>query len=335
MDASHVDKGIGKLRYETGTNATKRFNVMSDTSNDTEENTINPSLTAKYSGDAVEVTSITSYINYRYQLLSDLDRTSTFNGYSTIDLKQEGVTQELRFASPGERRFNWLFGLFGSSSQTDVQFNLIAPSPLPRAISTPTPPESSHMPASVRPVLHSRHSASHGGRSFARGLRLRPSGQTYRTKKTSVTGYSKELDSIEVLPMASLAYDITPNATAYATWSNGFLAGGFNYYSANSLETFSYQPEHTTNYELGLKPNWFDKKLTANSHPFLYGYPRQAGAEERPQRRRPGVEVHQRACGPTPRATMSNVTAMAPGRPRTPGRPRLRLHGHRRLDRHP
>ncbi len=262
MDASHVDKGIGKLRYETGTNATKRFNVMSDTSNDTEENTINPSLTAKYSGDAVEVTSITSYINYRYQLLSDLDRTSTFNGYSTIDLKQEGVTQELRFASPGERRFNWLFGLFGSSSQTDVQFNRI------RAVST----ASSYLHTDATESSY----AGFGQATYSildnlrltAGLRVEyasaHSGQTYRTKKTSVTGYSKELDSIEVLPMASLAYDITPNATAYATWSNGFLAGGFNYYSANSLETFSYQPEHTTNYELGLKTNWFDKKLTAN-----------------------------------------------------------------------
>lgn len=64
--------------------------------------------------------------------------------------------------------------------------------------------------------------------------------------------------------MASLAYDVTPNVTAYATWSNGFLAGGFNYYAADSLSTFYYQPEHTMNYEVGLKTNWFNRKLTAN-----------------------------------------------------------------------
>ncbi len=262
MDASHVDKGIGMLRYETGTNATKRFNVMSDASDDSEENTINPSVTAKYSGEAVEVTSITSYMDYRYQFLSDLDRTSTFKGYSDVDLKQQGITQELRFASPGKQRLTWLVGLFGSSSQSDVQLNRI------RSVSTAsTYLDTDATESSWAAFGQATYSILDNLRLTA-GLRGEYAhahgGQTCRTSTTSLVGYSKELDSFEVLPMASLAYDITPRATAYATWSNGFLAGGFNYFSANSLETFYYQPEHTTNYEVGLKTNWFDNKLTAN-----------------------------------------------------------------------
>ena len=262
MDASHVDKGIGMLRYETGSNATKRFNVMSDASDDSEENTINPSVTAKYSGEAVEVTSITSYMDYRYQFLSDLDRTSTFKGYSDVDLKQQGITQELRFASPGKQRLTWLVGLFGSSSHSDVQLNRI------RSVSAAsTYLDTDATESSWAAFGQATYSILDNLRLTA-GLRGEydnaHGGQTSRTGTTSLVGYSKELNAFEVLPMASLAYDITPRATAYATWSNGFLAGGFNYFSANSLETFYYQPEHTTNYEVGLKTNWFDNKLTAN-----------------------------------------------------------------------
>lgn len=262
MDASHTDKGIGMLRYETGANATKRFNVMSDASDDAEQNIVNPSVTAKYSGSAVEVTSITSYMDYRYRFLSDRDRTSTFKSYSDQDLKQQGITQELRFTSPGKQRLSWLFGLFGSSTHSDVQMNGIS------FVSTASTYLDTNATESSWAAFGQATYSILDNLRLTAGLRgeyaLAHGGQTYRTGTTSLVGYSKELDSFEVLPMASLAYDITPNATAYATWSNGFLAGGFNYYAANSLTTFYYQPEHTTNYEVGLKTNWFDNKLTAN-----------------------------------------------------------------------
>ncbi|EFL52428.1 TonB-dependent receptor [Solidesulfovibrio fructosivorans JJ]] len=262
MDASHTDKGIGRLRYETGSNATKRFNVISDASDDAEENVINPSFTAKYSGPAVEVTSITSYMDYRYQFLSDRDRTSTFKSYSDQDLKQQGITQELRFASPGKQRLNWLFGLFGSSTRSDIQMNAIS-----SVSKASTYADTDATESSWAAFGQATYSILDNLRLTA-GLRgeyaLAHGGQTHRVGTTSLVGYSKELDSFEVLPMASLAYDVTPNVTAYATWSNGFLAGGFNYYAADSLSTFYYQPEHTTNYEVGLKTNWFNQKLIAN-----------------------------------------------------------------------
>jgi iron complex outermembrane receptor protein len=262
MAASHTDKGIGRLRYATGKNTTSLFHVRSAAPDDAEENVINPSLTAKYSGADVEVTSITSYMDYRYQFTSDLDRTSRFTSYSDQDLKQQGITQELRFASPGKQRLSWLFGLFGSSTQSDVQMNRI------RSVSkASTYADTDATESSWAAFGQATYSILDNLRLTA-GLRgeyaLAHGGQTYRTGTTSLIGYSKELNSFEFLPMASLAYDLTPNATAYATWSNGFLAGGFNYYAADSLSTFYYQPEHTTNYEVGLKTNWFDNKLTAN-----------------------------------------------------------------------
>jgi iron complex outermembrane receptor protein len=87
--------------------------------------------------------------------------------------------------------------------------------------------------------------------------------QTFRSSK-GVTTFEDDIDGVELLPMASIAYDFTPNVTAYATYAQGFLAGGYNYFSAEDEETFSYDAEYTTNYEVGLKTNWLDKRLTAN-----------------------------------------------------------------------
>jgi len=77
--------------------------------------------------------------------------------------------------------------------------------------------------------------------------------------------YGKNLDDTVALPMATLAYDLWQGATAYATYSQGYLSGGYNPFSATSADTFFYRAEHTTNYELGLKSAWLNGRLTANA----------------------------------------------------------------------
>lgn len=262
LNASRVDRGIGMLRYDSGPSATSRFKVMSDAADNSQENTLQPSLTARYAGDEVVATSVTSFLDYRYHFLSDLDRTLSFKGVSDVDLRQQGFTQELRFASPGERRFNWLVGLYGASSHLDVKMNRI------RSVASATTLLDTNATESNWAVFGQATYALFDNLRLTAGMRgeyaLAQGGQTCRAGLARAVGYSKTLDSLEALPMVSLAYDITPDATAYATWSNGFLAGGYNLFSANSLATFSYEPEHTTNYEAGLKTSWLNKALTAN-----------------------------------------------------------------------
>ncbi|MEN0652018.1 MULTISPECIES: TonB-dependent receptor [Hyphobacterium] len=59
-----------------------------------------------------------------------------------------------------------------------------------------------------------------------------------------------------------LSYDVSDNVNIYASYSNGYKAGGFNVSStaavANALE---FDPEISTNYEIGLKTTLFDNTM--------------------------------------------------------------------------
>lgn len=56
---------------------------------------------------------------------------------------------------------------------------------------------------------------------------------------------------------ASVTYKFTPDVSAYAKVSTGYLAGG-------SLGGRTFQPEANTSYEMGLKSEFFDRRLRAN-----------------------------------------------------------------------
>jgi iron complex outermembrane receptor protein len=59
-------------------------------------------------------------------------------------------------------------------------------------------------------------------------------------------------------------YKITPDVMAYASISTGFRGGGFNPrpFAADQINEF--KPEKLTEYEIGLKSDWFDHHLRAN-----------------------------------------------------------------------
>lgn len=67
----------------------------------------------------------------------------------------------------------------------------------------------------------------------------------------------------------SLLYKFTENANAYARISTGYKSGGFN--PADLIGT-GYDPEKVVAYELGLKSEWFDRKLRVNIAGFYNDY---------------------------------------------------------------
>ncbi|MGC4251857.1 MAG: TonB-dependent receptor [Sphingobium sp.] len=76
--------------------------------------------------------------------------------------------------------------------------------------------------------------------------------------------------------MATLSAQLSPDALAYATYSHGAKSGGLNFTDLprddagnvrNDLAVV--KPEKVDNFELGLKTQWFGKRLTANIALFL------------------------------------------------------------------
>ena len=66
----------------------------------------------------------------------------------------------------------------------------------------------------------------------------------------------------------NLSYKVTDDVLAYGTYSRGYKAGGLNLSNINTVGTLAVNPivgpETIDTYELGLKSDWFEKRLTAN-----------------------------------------------------------------------
>jgi outer membrane receptor protein involved in Fe transport len=63
-------------------------------------------------------------------------------------------------------------------------------------------------------------------------------------------------------PKINLQYKLDPDKMVYATWSKGFRPGGINRNGGGKLPP--YKPDYLTNYEIGWKTSWMDKKLRWN-----------------------------------------------------------------------
>lgn len=258
-ESDSTEGGFGKLRYSTGAGASGRYNVRSNADGGFHDNSLGQSLKVKYDLGGAEVTSVSNFRDYNYGFRSDLDRTAANMGYSDMGLHQNSWSQEFRLASTDKERFTWLAGLYAGRDDTASDFDRV------RALGN------TYLDTSVTETS----SAVFGQGTYAiledlrltlglRGELSQASGdQTYRATGVYNT-YGKDLDESVLLPTATLAYDITGTVTAYATVSRGFLAGGYNYSSSTSEDTFTYNPEYTTNYELGLESAWFENRLTAN-----------------------------------------------------------------------
>ncbi|QGP80526.1 TonB-dependent receptor [Sphingobium sp. CAP-1] len=72
-------------------------------------------------------------------------------------------------------------------------------------------------------------------------------------------------------PRASLSYKVRPNLMTYASFSKGFRSGGFNGRPTSLEEIGSYDPEHLTAYEAGVKAG-FGRIATINLAVFRNEY---------------------------------------------------------------
>ena len=75
------------------------------------------------------------------------------------------------------------------------------------------------------------------------------------------------------LPSANITYQVTPAAMVYASFSEGFKAGGFNGADTTDIATnLPYAPEHVDAYEVGAKSKLFDGAVLLNIAVFRSNY---------------------------------------------------------------
>lgn len=70
-----------------------------------------------------------------------------------------------------------------------------------------------------------------------------------------------------ISPKVNVSYQLLPSVLTYANFARGFRAGGLNNRTIVPA-FFSYNPEFTSNWEIGLKSSFFGNRLTANFSAF-------------------------------------------------------------------
>ena len=88
---------------------------------------------------------------------------------------------------------------------------------------------------------------------------LDPAAATYANQGKSWSAFD---------PKATLHYKITDDILAYATYTKGFKSGGFNF----SVIQPAFDPETLTDYEAGIKADFFNRRLRFNLGAFHYAY---------------------------------------------------------------
>lgn len=81
----------------------------------------------------------------------------------------------------------------------------------------------------------------------------------------TLTDYTRELTFEEFTPRVSLSYALADDLNLYAAYSRGFKSGGFDMRgdaTATPATAEGYEPETVDSYELGLKGNLFDGRLS-------------------------------------------------------------------------
>lgn len=247
-------------------------------------------------GEAGTLTSLTAYRGFKWDNAQTTDK-SPFHIFGTgITEDQRQFSQELRLTSPSGKPFEYIVGLYYWNMKLGAVARAFeGPDLLSLPIFGGLPLGSfSGSEGDLYPDIRNKSFAAfvHGIYHLTGELSL-IAGARYTYEKKDITFSNKPdllglvgainplvkkasmADSI-VTPMASLTYQVTPNLHAYATYSQGFKAGGYNAFSftfANADGSIpDFQPEKAYNYEAGLKFVSNDRKFRASISGFYLDY---------------------------------------------------------------
>ncbi|MBU6207295.1 MAG: TonB-dependent receptor, partial [Alphaproteobacteria bacterium] len=193
------------------------------------------------------------------------------NGYQTGSNTYKSV--EARLASNSHGSWKYVFGLYylnsagnGLATQTAIATDQGG------SYNQTNLPSPTNTLAAFGQVTYSLTSAFRltGGLRYSRDEQQ----QAYTLSVTSAANVTTNLngnfkntqDAVQY--KVGLEYDLAPESLLYVHVASGFKQGGINY----TVPQVTFQPEHLTAYEIGIKNRFFDNRLTFNFDGFYYQY---------------------------------------------------------------
>jgi len=246
--------------------------VRSDFQIDAKYENFGGAFTIDYEFDGgTELTAVTGYRTTSSMLPFDFDGSPEFQGnYHDLRTDQDIFSQEVRLAGSWGEDLDWLVGVYGFSEEhvQDRIYQLPEVDVFPAGIFIDAQIQelertgvAAYVDFAWRPMQDLELSA---------GLRF--SDESVDSKVTLdftlpgiitiVDAGSDTISDSEVSPTASIRYSWTPSLTSYARYARGYRAGGFPLAPASASTNISFTSEVSDNYEIGLKGNLFDNKVS-------------------------------------------------------------------------
>jgi iron complex outermembrane receptor protein len=271
----------------------------------------------KWDLGGAELTSISAFRWWNWTPRNDAD-------YSALNIHLEGnqydrqrqFSQEIRIASTGNRKIDYVAGLYAFHQSIRGWFvneygrdagNYLVPTgtlglnkeQIAAALNgaytyAPSKPQTASFAAFGQLTWHLSEALSvTGGLRFTRERKYghfeQQRGNRYDTSGLNAAQIALRNSYTPLVPyyelsrwwnsfsgLLTVSGQITPDVLAYATYSRGAKSGGLNFASLPSdasgtirTDLAEVAPERVDNYELGLKTQWFDKRLTVNLAAFL------------------------------------------------------------------
>lgn len=234
-------------------------------------------LKIDYEFEGVTLTSVSAYSKTNAFLDEEVDYFPVPMLLAEQALDVDAFSQEIRLTSNQDSRFRWMFGGYyldlERTLSTDVFIdfnNLIA-----FLLGLPTNPVGNFVPlSSALPMDDDKAYAGFAQINYdiTEKLELTLALRYDNNKKKQFDGITSVTNKASFdlwQPKVSLAYSFNDDAMMYATVGRGFRSGGFN-----ATATFGrvFGAEKTTNYEVGFKTSWLDRRLSINGAVFQTDY---------------------------------------------------------------
>ncbi len=248
-------------------------------------------LNVRYAAPAFDFMSITGVRNEKNHSLEDLGRVPGLTATTRTDEHAWSASQEFRLVSnqPNERgtenRFSWTSGLYffhEEGSRAHTYYWNVAP------FSSYTTFDQ-HIKTDSIGAFGEVHYRLLDRLMLTGGLRLTTETKDFRVAASSIpipgidgaTADSPFLDANydaaasrrwnKASPKAVLEYQLADRVLSYASVAKGFKSGGFQG-ELPSAPLVSFLPEDVTNYELGFKGEFLDRRLRFNAAVFYSDY---------------------------------------------------------------
>lgn len=243
------------------------------------------------------LTSVTGYYEFANDFLIDLDNTavpsattpSRFANSQFDDAEQ--FSQEFRISSPTSGVFDWTAGLYYQKEDVIFSNTLVIGFTFPFAPAVPPAVQ-----LGARSAQEAETMSVFGAGTYEFTDRLRATlGLRYIEVEKTITqspqqpgpipsnlipdgrghtpfgGFAFDTDSRsddDVLPSIDIQYDLTDDVNVYASFSQGFKAGGYSLANppAGATTGFiqTFDPETVDAFEIGAKGTYFDGRVDAN-----------------------------------------------------------------------